>query len=336
MTSVEMQNFDEASKPVVAAAALETDNVTCVFKVNQGFFRGKKPLRAVNGVSLKIPRGKVVALVGESGCGKTTLARILFGLQRPTSGDVRYDGVSASEFSRRDIARRIQPIFQDPYSSLNPTKTIQSIITLPLKIHQVGDPAGWNTKVNDMLELVGLPRRVASSYPSQLSGGQRQRVAIARALVMRPEVVICDEPTSALDVSVQSQILNLLQDLKTELGLTYLLISHNLAVVEHMADRVAVMYLGRIIEEAVSDRLFDNPQHPYTEALLDSVLTPDPRLGVPDAHLGAVYPNPIDPPAGCTFHPRCPKVMDTCQQQAPPAIVNGDGHVECHLYDDQG
>lgn len=314
------------------APALETDNVTCVFNVNQGFFRGSKPLRAVNGVSLKVPRGKVVALVGESGCGKTTLARILFGVQRQTSGDVRYDGVSASDFSRRDVARRIQPIFQDPYSSLNPTKTIRSIISLPLRIHRVGDPAEWPGRVNDMLELVGLPRRVAGSYPSQLSGGQRQRVAIARALVMRPEVVICDEPTSALDVSVQSQILNLLQDLKDELGLTYLLISHNLAVVEHLADRVSVMYLGRIIEEAESETLFSRPRHPYTEALLDSVLTPEPRLGVPDAHLGAVFPNPVDPPSGCTFHPRCPKIMDQCRHQTPAPTVEADGHVECHLY----
>ncbi|MGI9333978.1 MAG: ABC transporter ATP-binding protein [Gammaproteobacteria bacterium] len=317
---------------VPAAAALETDNVSCVFQIKQGLLRAGQPLRAVNGVSLRIPRGKTVALVGESGCGKTTLARILFGLQRPSSGDVRYDGISASNFSRRDVARRIQPIFQDPYSSLNPTKTVRSIVSLPLRVHKVGNSSQWDERVSDMLELVGLPKRVAGSYPSQLSGGQRQRVAIARALIMRPEVVICDEPTSALDVSVQSQILNLLQDLKDELGLTYLLISHNLAVVEHMADRVAVMYLGRIIEEADSQTLFASPNHPYTKALLESVLTPEPGLGVPDAHLGAVFPNPIDPPCGCTFHPRCPKVMDVCRQQAPVSIEHGNAHVECHLY----
>ena len=313
-------------------AALETDNVTCVFHVSQGMFKGSKPLSAVNGVSLKIPKGQVVGLVGESGCGKSTLANILLGLQSPTTGDVRYSGQSAASFTRKDIARRIQPIFQDPYSSLNPTKTIASIVSLPLRIHKTCDPSEIDGKVHDILDLVGLPRRVAQSYPSQLSGGQRQRVAIARALIMKPEVVICDEPTSALDVSVQSQILNLLQDLKAELGLTYLLISHNLAVVEHMADRVAVMYLGRIVEEADAETLFADPRHPYTKALLDSVLTPDPRLGVPDTHLGAVFPNPIDPPSGCSFHPRCVACMETCKTDKPRPTIDGAHMTECHLF----
>ncbi|MEM6624169.1 MAG: ABC transporter ATP-binding protein [Pseudomonadota bacterium] len=314
-------------------AALETVDVTCTFQVSQGFMKGKKPLRAVNGVSLKIPKGQVVGLVGESGCGKSTLANILLGLQKPTAGDVLYNGQNSATFNRRDVARRIQPIFQDPYSSLNPTKTIKSIISLPLKIHEVGDPSEWDKKVYEMLDIVGLPKRVANSYPSQMSGGQRQRVAIARALIMRPEVVICDEPTSALDVSVQSQILNLLQDLKTELGLTYLLISHNLAVVEHMADRVAVMYLGRIVEEAEADSLFRSPRHPYTRALLDSVLTPDPRLGVPDTHLGAVFPNPIDPPSGCSFHPRCAQCIPICSDDKPSPFVDAGHLTECHLYE---
>ena len=263
----------------IIAPALETDNVSCVFNVSQGFMKGTKPLRAINGVSLQVPKGEVVGLVGESGCGKSTLANVLLGLQAPTTGDVRYSGTSAAGFSRKDVARRIQPIFQDPYSSLNPTKTIRSIVSQPLRIHNVGDPSEWDAKVDEMLDIVGLPSRSANNYPSQMSGGQRQRVAIARALIMRPEIVICDEPTSALDVSVQSQILNLLQDLKDELGLTYLLISHNLAVVEHLADRVAVMYLGRIVEEGPADKVFANPRHPYTKALLESVLTPDPKLG---------------------------------------------------------
>jgi peptide/nickel transport system ATP-binding protein len=314
-------------------AALETDNVTCVFQVSQGLIKGKKPLRAVNGVSLKIPKGQVVGLVGESGCGKSTLANILLGLQKHTTGDVRYSGESAASFTRKEIARRIQPIFQDPYSSLNPTKTVASIVSLPLRIHKICDSSEIDSKVYDIIDLVGLPRRVAQSYPSQLSGGQRQRVAIARALIMKPEVVICDEPTSALDVSVQSQILNLLQELKLELGLTYLLISHNLAVVEHMADRVAVMYLGRIVEEADSERLFADPRHPYTKALLDSVLTPDPRLGVPDTHLGAVFPNPLEPPLGCSFHPRCISCMKKCKVEAPKPTVDGGHVIECHLFE---
>ena len=183
------------------------------------------------------------------------------------------------------------------------------------------------------MEMVGLPRRVFQNYPSQLSGGQRQRVAIARALINRPRVVICDEPTSALDVSVQSQILNLLQDLRSELNLTYVIISHNLAVVEHIATKVAVMYLGRIVEEADTETLFTKPQHPYTEALLSSVLTPDPNLGVPDTHLGAAYPNPVEPPPGCTFHPRCARVMDHCSVAMPRTISTLDGQVECHIYD---
>ena len=311
--------------------ALETRDVSCVFQVSQGFMKGTKPLRAVNGVSLKVPKGQVVGLVGESGCGKSTLASILLGLQRPTSGDVRYSGESALGFTRKQVARRIQPIFQDPYSSLNPTKSIRAIVSQPLRIHEVGDPAEWDRQVDEMLELVGLPKRVAGSFPSQLSGGQRQRVAIARALIMRPEIVICDEPTSALDVSVQSQILNLLQDLKEELGLTYLLISHNLAVVQHMADRVAVMYLGRIVEEGPADDLFRAPMHPYTRALLDSVLTPDPNLGVPDTHLGAQFPNPINPPDGCSFHPRCVKCIDVCRTTPPFPVVKGDHMAECHL-----
>lgn len=314
-------------------SALETKDVTCVFQVSQGFMKGKKPLAAVKGVSLKVPKGQVVGLVGESGCGKSTLASILLGLQAPTKGDVLYSGESASGFNRKDVARRIQPIFQDPYSSLNPTKTIRSIVSQPLRIHNVGDPSEWNAKVAEILDLVGLPRRAAGSYPSQLSGGQRQRVAIARALIMRPEIVICDEPTSALDVSVQSQILNLLQDLKEELGLTYLLISHNLAVVEHLADRVAVMYLGRIVEEGPSEDVFADPRHPYTRALLESVLTPDPTLSVPDTHLGAVFPNPIDPPSGCVFHPRCADCIDKCKTIAPEPIQDGDHMAECHLAD---
>ena len=275
----------------------------------------------------------MLGLVGESGCGKSTLAQALLGLLPVTSGDILISGEPISRLDGRAPARRIQPIFQDPYSSLNPRKTIGDIITLPLRVHRVGSPSEWPARMRQIMDMVGLPHRYVGNYPSQLSGGQRQRVAIARALIMRPELVICDEPTSALDVSVQSQILNLLLDLQGELGLTYLFITHNLAVVEHMAHRVAVMYLGRIVEEAETDQLFRDPQHPYTRALLASVLTPEPGLGVPDAQLGTAFPNPIDPPSGCTFHPRCPHAMPVCRTIAPKPLGTATGHVECHLYD---
>jgi peptide/nickel transport system ATP-binding protein len=317
---------------------LEARDVVRTFQVSTGFMKPKIALHAVNGVDFAIERGEVVALVGESGCGKTTLAKILLGLLPPSQGSILLGGKEISTLDRLSVARMVQPIFQDPYSSLNPRKSIGNIIALPLRVQGDPNPETWRKRVEEMMELVGLPRRVYNNYPNQLSGGQRQRVAIARALINRPEIVICDEPTSALDVSVQSQILNLLQDLRNELGLTYLLISHNLAVVEHLATRVAVMYLGRLVEQADTDTLFATPRHPYSEALLGSVLTPDPRLSVPDTHLGAAYPNPLDLPTGCTFHPRCPRAMPHCSAIAPRTIEMGDGgRVECHLYDqDEG
>jgi len=322
----------ETSMPPSLRPVLELIDVHRTFTVNRGLFKGKRDLRAVNGVSLRIQKGDVLGLVGESGCGKTTLARILLGLLPPSSGEILIDGKAMKKEERRTIARKIQPIFQDPYSSLNPRKTIGSIVSLPLRVHRVGDSSTWRGKMEEMLDLVGLPKRVLHSYPGQLSGGQRQRVAVARALIMRPDVVICDEPTSSLDVSVQAQILNLLISLRRELGLTYLLISHNLAVVEHLATRVAVMYLGRIVEEADTDRIFKNPRHPYTKALLESVLTPEPGLGVPELHLGAGFPNPLDPPPGCTFHPRCVYAKPECREKAPPERRDEEGDVTCHLY----
>jgi peptide/nickel transport system ATP-binding protein len=314
---------------------LELRDVTRRFEVSQGAFRAAATLIAVSHVSLKVKRGEVFALVGESGSGKSTLAKMLLGLLPPSSGEILIDNVPIASSDRVAVARRIQPIFQDPYSSLNPRKSIAQLVALPLVVHGVGDSASRRAKVMEMLDLVGLPRRMLDAYPGQLSGGQRQRVAIARALVMRPEVVICDEPTSALDVSVQAQILNLLLELKRELGLTYFFISHNLAVVEHLADRVAVMYLGQIVEERSRAGLFAGPRHPYLRALLDSVLTPDPELGLPDTKIGAVLPNPMDEGRGCPFTPRCPSAMDICRTTTPAVHSLSDGWASCHLLQEE-
>ncbi len=313
-------------------ALLECRGVGRVFALGAGMFTPKRMLRAVDGVDLAIQRGEVVALVGELGCGKTTLSRMLLGLLTPTSGEIRLAGKPIATIDRAEVARRVQPVFQDPYSSLNPRKPLASIIALPLDVHGIGTAAERRQRVEELMELVGLPRRLLYVYPSQLSGGQRQRVAIARALAMNPEIVICDEPTSALDVSVQAQILNLLQDLRRELNLTFVIVSHNLAVVEHMADRVAVMYLGRVIETGPTAEIFANPRHPYTSTLLESVLTPEPQRGLPEFALGPGFPNPLDPPTGCTFHPRCPKEMPDCARLRPEATRHGDTLVECHLY----
>jgi len=310
--------------------ALETREVTKTYLVSGGAFRSRRKLRAVNGVSLKVARGSVLGLVGESGCGKTTMAKLILGLESLTEGEIFIDGQAISKLTAKGIARRVQPVFQDPYSSLNPRKSIASIISLPLRALKIGNRARWNGQVDDIMELVGLPTRIKHNYPNQLSGGQRQRVAVARALIMHPDVVLCDEPTSALDVSVQAQILNLLIELRQELNLTYILISHDLAVVEHIASTVAVMYLGRIVEQAETRELFMRPRHPYTQALLASVLTPEPGLGLPETHLGLEYPNPIDPPSGCTFHPRCPKASELCSTVPPQPKIEADRMVECH------
>ena len=304
------------------------------FSIGAGFFARRRTLHAVQSVDLDIERGEVLAIVGESGCGKSTLAKLLLGLLAPSEGRVLFEGRDITTMPRAELARSVQPVFQDPYSSLNPRQRVGEIVALPLLIQGVA-AVERGRRVAAMLEQVGLTARHAERLPSQLSGGQRQRVAIARALISNPALVICDEPTSALDVSVQAQILNLLQTLRGAGDRTYVLISHNLAVVEHLATRVAVMYLGRIVELADTDTLFRSPQHPYTQALLDSVLSTEPGRGIPDAGLGATPPDPMNPPSGCPFHPRCPKVMAKCASEVPPVIAMGDsgvgGRVVCHL-----
>jgi peptide/nickel transport system ATP-binding protein len=262
--------------------ALELCDLSRTYKLKRGLFRAAGEIRAVDGVSLRIRRGETVGLVGESGCGKSTLAKMLLGLLAPTAGNVLIHGKEIDTRNRLALARNIQPIFQDPYSSLNPRRTVGDIVGVPLQLHKVGRDAERRKKVRDILDIVGMPERTHTQYPNQLSGGQRQRVAIARALVLRPDILICDEPTSALDVSVQAQILNLLLDLKAEFGLTYLFISHDLGVVEHLVDRVAVMHRGKIVEQGTREQIFARPEHPYTRMLLASVLTPEPGLGIPE------------------------------------------------------
>jgi peptide/nickel transport system ATP-binding protein len=319
--------------PGPSGPIMEIRDVYKLFRVRGGLFGRRLALQAVRGVSLTLFEGEALGIVGESGCGKTTLAQMMLGLLHPTSGEILLRGKPIGMMPRGEVTKIIQPVFQDPYSSLNPRKTAMQIISLPLRTHRIGNRAEREQLVLEIMDKVGLSRSLSRSLPGQLSGGQRQRVAIARALVMRPSVVVCDEPTSALDVSVQAQILNLLMDLRDEFNLTYILVSHNLAVVRHVASRVMVMYLGRIVEEGPTEQIFREPLHPYTQALLSSALTPEPGLGIPDTHLGATFPDPLNPPTGCAFHPRCPRKGKVCSQDPPPLRILGNQKVECHYPD---
>ncbi|MDR3535575.1 MAG: ATP-binding cassette domain-containing protein [Acetobacteraceae bacterium] len=311
--------------------AIEVRGLRRLFRGRAGMFGAERVVRAVDGVSFSLPAGDVLGIVGESGCGKSTLGRLIMGLLPASEGDVLVDGRRLATMDRRERARLIQPVFQDPFSSLNPRHRVGEIVGLPLAAQGDVPSAQRRDRVMEMLARVGLAPEMAERLPAQLSGGQRQRVAIARALVLRPRMVLCDEPTSALDVSVQAQILNLLAELRHELGLTYLFISHNLAVVEHIATEVAVMYLGRFVEHAPVDALFHEPRHPYTRALLASVLTPDPGLGIPDVGLGESYPDPANIPTGCRFHPRCPIAVARCSSESPEGRTRDGRLVECLL-----
>lgn len=308
--------------------ALIMRGVTRDYPVGTAFGR-KQTLRALRGIDLTVGKGRTLGLVGESGCGKSTLAKILLGVEQASSGEVLVEGRPISGYGRLERAGLIQPVFQDPYSSLNPRMTVETLIAAPLAVRGIGDSALRRRRAREMAALVGLPDHLVSSYPSQLSGGQRQRVAIARALIGEPRILICDEPTSALDVSVQSQILNLLHRLKSELDLTMILISHNLAVVHHLADEVAVMYLGQIVESGPSAEVFARPRHPYTEALLKAVLPPRAGVRLPELGLEAEFPSPLRPPSGCAFHPRCRVADGLCAERAPER--DGTNHrFRCH------
>lgn len=321
----------------MAEIVLDADGVTRDFDVSRPWLQralsgeGRRTLRAVDDISFTVERGTTLALVGESGCGKSTVARLAVGLYSPSAGSIRFEGKPLSA-ARAQVAlrRRMNMIFQDPYASLNPRWRVHDIIAEPIRTFGLmRDATEISARVGELLTQVGLAPVDGEKYPHEFSGGQRQRVSIARALSSEPEFLVCDEPTSALDVSVQAQILNLMRDLQQRLGLTYLFISHNLAVVRHMADRLGVMYLGRIVELGPGEEIFAMPRHPYTRLLLDAIPDLD-MVGKSRTPVGGEVPSPIDPPPGCTFHPRCPLANDRCRVERPAHTTAGSVIVACH------
>ncbi len=321
----------------VPPALLELRDLRMHFPVREGLLlRSRRVCKAVDGVSLTLRPGETLGLVGESGCGKSTLGKCIVRLHQPTSGEIVFEGTELARLSQRALKphrRHLQMVFQDPVESLNARHTVGEIVGEPFAIHGIGDAASRRASVRALLEKVGLPAAAADRYPFEFSGGQRQRIGIARALALNPRVVVCDEPVSALDVSIQSQVINLLLDLQRELGLTYLFIAHNLAVVKHVSDRVAIMYLGRIVELADADAIYRTPLHPYTRALLSAIPRPHPNRQRQRIVLQGDVPSPIDPPTGCAFHPRCPFATDRCRSETPllrPAPGAAGHTVACH------
>ena len=326
----------EASRqtPASAGPLIEVRGLRKVFAGSGGFLTRKRTgdVQAVDDVTFEVLKGETLGLVGESGCGKSTVGRCILKLENPTGGSVLFDGRDLSEINKSEVSdyrRRAQAVFQDPFSSLNPRMTVAEIVGEPLLVHGIApDAANRRQRVATILELCGLPERILDSYPHEMSGGQRQRTGIARALILNPDVILCDEAVSALDVSIQAQIIKLLEDLREELGLTYLFIAHDLSVVRHISHRVAVMYLGHLVELGNADQLFDNPQHPYTQALLSAVPIPDPAIERKRTLklIEGEIPSPVNPPSGCVFHPRCPIADDGCRSGIPETQNLGAGH----------
>lgn len=314
---------------------LSIKDLKIYYPVRSGFFsQNKSYVKAVDGINIDINEGEAFGIVGESGCGKSTTGHGIVGLLKPFEGEILFEGEDISKKSNRDIefASKVQIIFQDPYSSLDPRFTVGRSIAEPLVVHKVGNSTSRKERVLKLMADVGLNEEQYTKFPHEFSGGQRQRIGIARALALDPKLIVCDEPVSALDVSIQAQILNLMQDLQKKYNLTYVFISHNLSVVEHLCDRIAVMYLGNVVEIAAKRDLFDNPSHPYTQALLDAIPVPDPDRKKVKNVLGGDVPSPLNPPTGCCFHTRCPKAEQKCKEIKPVRKEISSGHfVNCHF-----